>query len=70
MDELWKAFAEQVPALAVLVFLTIKFLTHLGKRDEACNEALKSNTTIVGRVCGILDRIETRLDRDDTRRIP
>ena len=71
MDKLIGAIAEQAPSLAILAFITIQFLRHLAKRDDAMEKlssrwsecVLECNRTL-GRATDAIERFEARLTDD------
>lgn len=73
--DFFSAVVQQVPALAVLVFLTLKFLAHLAayqttenSRTERMAEALEKNTEVLGRVAECLSQSARALDDNNRRR--
>lgn len=60
MEGLITEMVKQVPSLAVLTFLVIKFLRHLCKRDElqkVTNAVIQQNSNALGQVVALLNRI-------------
>ena len=63
MDSLIQEFVKQVPALAVLAFIVVKFIRYLcdrEKREDALHrdtiEVIKENSEVLGGVKTLLNR--------------
>ena len=59
MEGMVTEMVKQVPSLAVLAFLVIKFLRHLCKRDElqkVTNSVIQENSKILGQVVALFNR--------------
>lgn len=69
MEEVLFAIARQVPALALMVYLTLSFMRHLENRDrllrdiaEESNEIHRINTSAMIENTRMLGRMEQTLD--------
>ena len=63
MDDLLIDLAKQVPSLVVLVFLVMRFLSHLSERDESMARVITENTKMLGRAAEAMEQMERKLEK-------